>query len=281
MILPTIVTTTSTVTKRNELLEMIRAINQFIGLYVRELMNTFRNPAVVILSIVQPMLWIVFFGSSFAYAPVSFLTDFFQTDNYVAFLLSGQLATSMLFVGMFSSLSLIQDKKSGYVRRIMITPTRNYIIFLSKVFGATTRGMLQVPIVFIGVMILGVQIPDAIGLMMFLFSLLLLSLGLSSIYLLLTMSSSDWQIPTLISNFINLPLMFASTALFPNVNFPLWMQTISNLNPVSFSSTFGREIIFAGNISEVSWIYFYYLLIFAGIMLIVGIVVANKTLKID
>ena len=268
-------------TARIDLKEMMLAINQFIGLYVREIMNTFRNPAVIILSIVQPLLWIVFFGSSFAYAPISFLKDFFQTDNYVAFLLSGQLSTSMLFVGMFSSLSLIQDKKSGYVRRIMTSPTRNYIIFLSKVFGASTRGMLQVPIVFIGVMILGVQIPDAIGLMMFLFSLLLLSLGLSSIYLLLTMSSSDWQIPTLISNFINLPLMFASTALFPNDNFPPWMQTISNLNPVSYSSTFGREIIFAGNIAEVSWIYFYYLLIFAGIMLSVGIVVANKTLKID
>jgi ABC-2 type transport system permease protein len=268
-------------TARIGLKEMMLAINQFVGLYVREIMNTFRNPAVIILSIVQPLLWIVFFGSSFAYAPISFLKDFFQTDNYVAFLLSGQLSTSMLFVGMFSSLSLIQDKKSGYVRRIMVTPTRNHIIFLSKVFGATTRGMLQVPIVFVGVMILGVQIPDAIGLIMFLFSLLLLSLGLSSIYLLLTMSSSDWQIPTLISNFINLPLMFASTALFPNDNFPPWMQTISNLNPVSYSSTFGREIIFAGNIAEVSWIYFYYLLIFAGIMLSVGIVVANKTLKID
>lgn len=268
-------------TVRVDLKEAILAINQFIGLYVREIMNTFRNPAVIILSIVQPLLWIIFFGSSFTYAPVSFLEDFFQTDNYVAFLLSGQLSTSMLFVGMFSSLSLIQDKKSGYVRRIMVTPTRNYIIFLSKIFGATTRGMLQVPLVFVGAIILGVQIPDATGLMMFLFSLLLLSLGLSSIYLLLTMSSSDWQIPTLISNFINLPLMFASTALFPNDNFPPWMQTISNLNPVSYSSTFGREIIFAGNISEVSWLYFYCLLIFAGIMLLIGIVVANKTLKID
>ena len=83
---------------RIDLKEMILAVNQFIGLYVREIMNTFRNPAVIILSIVQPLLWIVFFGSSFAYAPLSFLKDFFQTDNYVAFLLSGQLSTSMLFV---------------------------------------------------------------------------------------------------------------------------------------------------------------------------------------
>lgn len=261
--------------------KIIRSGNQFTGLYVREIKNTFRNPAVIVLSIVQPLLWIVFFGSSFASAPTKFLQDLFHTDNYIAFLLAGQLSTSMLFVGMFSSLSLIQDKKSGYVRRIMVTPTRNYTIFLSKVFGATTRGMLQVPIVFLGVVILGVQIPDIVGLIMFMFSLMLLSLGLSSIYLLLTMTSSDWQIPTVISNFINLPLMFASTALFPNDNFPSWMQTISNLNPISFSSTFGREIIISGNLVGVNWVYFYYLMFFAGIMLLIGVIVANKTLKAD
>lgn len=261
--------------------KIVRPFNQFMGLYVREIKNTFRNPAVIVLSIVQPLLWIVFFGSSFAFAPLEFLQDFFHTDNYIAFLLAGQLSTSMLFVGMFSSLSLIQDKKSGYVRRIMVTPTRNYIIFLSKVFGATSRGMLQVPIVFLGVMILGVQIPSIEGIIMFMISLLLLSLGLSSIYLLLTMTSSDWQIPTVISNFINLPLMFASTALFPNDNFPPWMHFISSLNPVSFSSSFGREIIISGDLSGVNWLYLYYLWTFAVIMTFMGLIVANKTLKID
>ena len=141
----------------------MRMLNQFIGLYIREVKNTYKNPAIIVVSIVQPLLWIVFFGSSFSAAPRLFLESFFHTDNYIAFLLSGQLSTSMLFVGMFSSLSLIQDKKSGYLRRIMVTPTRNYIIFLAKVLGASTRGMLQVPIVFLGVMLLGVTIPGVFG----------------------------------------------------------------------------------------------------------------------
>ena len=78
--------------------KIIRSGNQFTGLYIREIKNTFRNPAVIVLSIVQPLLWIVFFGSSFASAPVKFLQDLFHTDNYIAFLLAGQLSTSMLFV---------------------------------------------------------------------------------------------------------------------------------------------------------------------------------------
>src|SRR5919112_6739216 len=259
----------------------MRIANQLIGLYTREIKNTYRNPAIIIISIIQPLLWIIFFGSSFSSAPRAFLESFFHTDNYIAFLLSGQLSTSMLFVGMFSSLSLIQDKKSGYLRRIMVTPTRNFIVFLAKVLGASSRGMFQIPIVFLGVMLFGVAIPEPFSLAAFIVALFLLSLGLSSIYLLITMKSSDWQIPTVISNFINLPLMFSSTALFPNENFPYWMQTISNINPVSYSATFGREIILSGNIINISWIYFFYLVIFALTMLLVGMFTATKTLKIE
>jgi len=259
----------------------MRMANQLIGLYTREIKNTYRNPAIIVISIIQPLLWIIFFGSSFASAPKGFLESFFHTNNYIAFLLAGQLSTSMLFVGMFSSLSMIQDKKSGYLRRIMVTPTRNFIVFLAKVLGASTRGMLQIPIVLCGVALLGVTLPSPLGLAVFIISLFLLSLGLSSIYLLFTMKSSDWQIPTVISNFINLPLMFASTALFPNENFPYWMQTISNINPVSYSATFGREIILSGNIIHINWIYFSYLLIFALAMLLIGMFTAIKTLKID
>ena len=163
----------------------------------------------------------------------------------------------------------------------MVTPTRNFVIFLAKVLGASTRGMLQVPIVLAGVMLLGVAMPTPLGLIAFIVALFLLSLGLSSIYLLITMKSSDWQIPTVVSNFINLPLMFSSTALFPKDNFPPWMQMISNLNPVSYSANFGREIIISGNILHITWIYFFYLLIFASVMIVIGMVTATRTLKIE
>jgi ABC-2 type transport system permease protein len=130
-------------------------------------------------------------------------------------------------------------------------------------------------------MLLGVTLPSPLGLASFIIALFLLSLGLSSIYLLLTMKSSDWQIPTVIANFINLPLMFSSTALFPNENFPYWMKIISNVNPVSYSATFGREIILSNSDTQINWIYFFYLLIFASVMIIIGMITAIKTIKIE
>jgi ABC-2 type transport system permease protein len=75
--------------------------------------------------------------------------------------------------------------------------------------------------------------------------------------------------------------MFSSTALFPKENFPPWMQIISDMNPVSYSSTFGREIIISGNSISANWVYFFYLFIFALVMIIIGMFAATKTLKIE
>jgi len=67
-----------------------------------------------------------------------------------------------------------------------------------------------------------------------------LGLGMSSFFLAVTASSTDWQTPGVISNFITMPLMFASGALLPLANFPSWMQAIASVNPVSFSALLGR-----------------------------------------
>ena len=45
--------------------------SQFVGLYSRELLRTFRNPWVLVITIVQPFMWLAFFGSSFANVPLS------------------------------------------------------------------------------------------------------------------------------------------------------------------------------------------------------------------
>jgi ABC-2 type transport system permease protein len=93
-----------------------------------------------------------------------------------------------------------------------------------------------------------------------------------------TASSTDWQTPGVISNFITMPLMFASGALFPAANFPVWMQYIAAFNPVSYSALFGRGIVVFGS---ADWTYLGYLAIFATIMGVSGTLVASRYLKAE
>jgi ABC-2 type transport system permease protein len=253
--------------------------SQFAGLYGRELLRTFRNPWVLVITVVQPFMWLAFFGSSFSGAPPSIVRALFGTSSYIAFLLPGVLSTSMLTVGMFGSMSTIQDKRFGFMKRILITPTSKATVFLSKALGSATRGLVQVPIMITAALVFGVHL-NGTPLMWagWILGIACLGLGFSCFFLAVTASSTDWQTPGVISNFITMPLMFASGALFPSANFPTWMQAISAYNPVTYSALLGRGIVVYGT---ADWTYLGYLVLFAVVMLVAGTLVARRYLKIE
>jgi ABC-2 type transport system permease protein len=254
-------------------------ISQFTGLYVREILRTFRNPFVLVITIVQPFMWLAFFGSSFANAPPAFLQSFIGTNSYIAFLLPGTLSTSMLSVGMFGSMSTIQDKRFGFMKRILITPTSKGVIFLSKALGGATRGLVQFPIMIAAALVFGVHFHlSPLEWVAWIAGLFSLSVGFASLFLAVTASSTDWQTPGVVSNFITMPLMFASTALFNGAYFPSWMLAISAVNPITFSALLGRSFVLG---TAVPWINLLYLVAFAIALLLVGFVVSSRWLRVD
>src|SRR3989454_3007710 len=253
--------------------------SQFAGLYARELLRTFRNPWVLVITFVQPFMWLVFFGSSFSGASPGFVQSVFHTNSYIAFLLPGVLSTSMLTVGMFGSMSTIQDKRFGFMKRILLTPTTKSTVYLSKVLGSTSRGLIQIPVMILAAALFGVTFQgDPIMWAGWILGIFFLGLGMSSFFLAVTASSTDWQTPGVLSNFITMPLMFASGALLPLANFPAWMQAIASVNPVSFSALLGRGIVVFGT---VDWSYLGYLALFAVGMLVAGTAIASRYLKAE
>jgi ABC-2 type transport system permease protein len=255
--------------------------SQFSGLYWRELLRTFRNPWVLVITIVQPFMWLAFFGSSFANVPLAALEQLLHTriQSYLQFLLPGVLSTSMLSIGMFGAMSTIQDKRFGYMKRILLTPTSKSTVYLSKAFGSATRGLVQIPVMIVAALVFGVQFNgDPLMWAGWVLGLVFLGLGFSCLFLAVTASSTDWQTPGVISNFITMPLMFASGALFPSANFPSWMQVIANWNPVTYCALFGRGIVVGGT---AHWVDLAYLAAFALVMVVAGTLVARKYLKIE
>jgi ABC-2 type transport system permease protein len=253
--------------------------SQFTGLYARELLRTFRNPWVLVITFVQPFMWLAFFGSSFSGASPALVQQIFHTNSYIAFLLPGVLSTSMLTVGMFGSMSTIQDKRFGFMKRILLTPTSKATVYLSKVLGSTSRGLIQIPVMILAAVLFGVSFEgDPVMWAAWILGIFFLGLGMSSFFLAVTASSTDWQTPGVISNFITMPLMFASGALLPLANFPSWMQAIASVNPVSFSSLLGRGIVVFGT---ADWAYLGYLALFALAVLVLGTLVASRYLKAE
>jgi len=250
---------------------------QLWGLYAREVLRVFRNPFVVLITLVSPFMWLAFFGSSFT--NIAAASGRFGTGNYFAFLLPGTLSTSMLSVGMFGSMSSIQDKRFGFMKRILITPTSKQTIFLSKSLGAASRGLIQVPVMVVAAYVFGVRYPlSAVEWAGWVAALFLLAFGFACLFLAITAPSTDWQTPGVVANFITMPLMFASASLFPSSAFPGWMQAISNVNPITFSAELGRAFLLG---TSVDWWDLGYLAAFAVVMALIGYLVSARWLKVD
>ena len=256
--------------------------SQFSGLTARELIKTFRNPWVILITFAQPFMWLAFFGSSFANVSVAYLDKLLDAPpgtGYLDFLLPGVLATSMMSVGMFGSMSTIQDKRFGFMKRILITPTTKATVYLSKVVGSATRGLVQIPVMIVAAWAFGVHFNGSVLMWAgWIVGLVLLGIGFSAFFLAITASSTDWQTPGVIANFITMPLMFASGALFPASNYPGWMQTIANWNPVGYSALLGRGVLVYAN---PDWLYLGYLGLFALLMIVIGTLVAARYLRTE
>jgi len=86
-----------------------------------------------------------------------------------------------------------------------------------------------------------------------------------------------------IVNFLTLPLIFMSNALFPSASFPTWLKDIAGVNPISKANEAARLLIINGNLSSNQVSTFagdiLYLLGFAVVFGLIGYLAGRKALS--
>jgi ABC-2 type transport system permease protein len=71
--------------------------------------------------------------------------------------------------------------------------------------------------------------------------------GLAALFTALTVNTSDFYAPG-VGNFITMPLMFVSAALFPRQFLPEWLKAISAVNPLTYLTELGRDAMTYGTL---------------------------------
>jgi ABC-2 type transport system permease protein len=104
-------------------------------------------------------------------------------------------------------------------------------------------------------------------------------MGLSSIFILIAIRSTRQETQMAVVNLLNLPLMFASNALFPASLMPEWLQTITKINPVTYATDATRQLILYTVDMHQLAIDFLFLGAFAVIFTTIGIVLSWRYLS--
>jgi len=199
------------------------------ALWLREVKRYTRSPVQILVSLGQPMLYLLILG--FGLGPVF---EKAGRGSYLQFVAPGVIGMSILFSSVFSGVGLLFDRQFGFLKETLVAPVPRTTILLGRTLGGATVAVIQGTMVLIAAMLAGFRpvsataLPAAFGFMLFI-AVVFGALGTAIGSVL-----QDMQGFQVIMNFLIMPIYFLSGALFPLANLGIVLTVLTRLDPLAY-----------------------------------------------
>ncbi len=204
----------------------------------RQLRELYRQPAVIFMALLQPIIWLLLFGALFR--KVAEIPGF-GTGNYITYLTPGVVIMTAIFGASWTGMALIEDMQNGVLDRFLTAPLGRMAITGAMLAYQAVSTIVQSLIIVAMGWGMGAAFPGgAAGVAALIGVAVLISLamaGLSNAFALLTR-----QREALIgaSTTLVLPLTFLSGAFLTLRLVPHWIADVARYNPVNWAASAGR-----------------------------------------
>jgi len=209
----------------------------------RHLLNLWRQPIWIAVTLVQPVIWLLLYGALFK--NVTRIPGF-HAHSYIQFLTPGIVVMTALFSSGWSGMAVIDDIDKGILDRFLVSPVVRGSLIVGRLLNGTVIVVMQSVIIIVLALIVGARFPNAWGVIVLiaLASLLAAAVGCLSIALALLARREETVIAAV--NFFVLPLTFLSTAFMQKSLVPHWIQHAASVNPVNWAVEAGRNAVLPG-----------------------------------
>jgi len=212
-------------------------------LWWREIVRFYRQPARVVGVLASPLVFWLVIGSGFG---TSFRSGGGAgQQHYLNYFYPGTLVMIVLFTSIFTMMSVIEDRKEGFLLSVLVAPVPRSAIVLGKVLGGTTLSAIQGMIFLIFAPFAGVKLDPLqvllVAVVVFLVSFALTALGFAIAW---PMDSS--QAFHGIVNLFLIPLWLLSGALFPLAGASGWIRALMYINPLTYGVEALRLLLYPG-----------------------------------
>jgi ABC-2 type transport system permease protein len=207
----------------------------------RQLKALLRQPAVLVITLVQPMVWLFLFGNLFR--RVVELPGF-GSGSYLDYLIPGVVVMNAVSSNMWAGMGTMEEIERGTMNRFLTSPvSRAAIMNASVAIAAVTTAFQSTLIVLIG-WAAGARFPGGVlGPIALIVASMLLGTVFSALSNIFGMTLRQRESIIGLSIFLLLPLTFLSTAFMAKNLMPGWMQAIASANPVNWSLEAARNIL--------------------------------------
>jgi ABC-2 type transport system permease protein len=198
--------------------------------------------------------------------------------NYFSFVAPG-LLMMIVMMGAMTGIprAIAHEKEIGTFDGILAAPVSEISIILGKTIAQTVRGFIQGIIVMaMAMLVFGVTIQGSI-----LLTAGVLLLGIFSFIglgILLTALSNNEETATILMTVLQFPMMFLTGVFFPIQQMPWFMQSISNILPLTYAVTAMRKVMILGASIQDIFPEVAILIAFGGIMLLIAIPVFRRAM---
>jgi ABC-2 type transport system permease protein len=210
-------------------------------LWWREVVRFYRQKSRVVGVIASPLVFWVVIGAGFG---TSFRSgDAVGQSNYLEFFYPGALIMIVLFTSIFTMMSVIEDRKEGFLLSVLVAPVSRSAIVLGKVLGGTTLAALQGLIFLAFAPFVGVHVTF-VGFLLIVLTIFLVSFSLTALGFAIAWPMDSTSAFHAIVNLFLIPLWLLSGSLFPVSKASGWLQLIMKINPLTYGVEALRSLLY-------------------------------------
>jgi ABC-2 type transport system permease protein len=196
----------------------------------REVARFVRQPSRIVGAFAPPLLAWLLLGAGFG---SSFRVPGAEGTSYVAWFFPGTVVLVVLFAAIFSTISVIEDRREGFLQAVVVSPVSPFAVAAGKIAGGTLLALAQGGALLLLAPLLGYA-PSAAALAPALLVLAFVALALTGLGLAIAWMLDSTQGFHAIMNLFLIPMWFLSGSFFPAEGAPPWLRAAMAVNPLTY-----------------------------------------------
>lgn len=201
-----------------------------LALWKREILVFVRDRARVIGVLAQPVLFWVVFGFGFADSVSISGSD----AGYLQYLLAGMVALTVLFTAIYATLSVVEDRQSGFLQAVLVSPQPRSVVVLGVVLGGTTLAVGQAALIALLAPTVGLS-PGVGGALVAFVAASMMAVTFTSFGFVMAWRLTSARAYHAIMNVVLIPIWLLSGAFFPESGASGGVELAMRLNPATYS----------------------------------------------